>query len=85
MSDLSVIVPFHDVGAYAAQTLTSLERSAAPGIEFVLVDDASTDATREILAAGVDRLPGARLIRLDCNVGLAAALKTPEPELAFPK
>jgi glycosyltransferase involved in cell wall biosynthesis len=73
MTDLSVIVPFHDVGAYASQTLASLRRSAAAGIEYVLVDDASTDATREILAAGVDGLPGARLIRLEDNVGLAAA------------
>jgi glycosyltransferase involved in cell wall biosynthesis len=73
MTDLSVIVPFHDVGAYASQTLASLRRSAVPGIEFILVDDASTDATAEILAAGTDGLPGARLIRLEQNVGLAAA------------
>ena len=73
MTDLSVIVPFHDVGAYASQTLASLRRSAVPGIEFILIDDASTDATAEILAAGTDGLPGARLIRLEQNVGLAAA------------
>lgn len=72
-ADLSVIVPFHDVGPYAAQTLHSLTGSARPGIEFVLVDDASTDETTTILRAGADRLPGARLIRSETNLGLAGA------------
>ena len=36
---LSVIVPFFNVERYAAETLTSLARNAAPGIEFVVVDD----------------------------------------------
>jgi hypothetical protein len=31
MTDLSVIVPFHDVGAYASQTLASLLNSATAG------------------------------------------------------
>jgi glycosyltransferase involved in cell wall biosynthesis len=42
---LSVIVPFFNVEQYAAKNLRSLARNAATGIEFVLVDDGSTDAT----------------------------------------
>ena len=38
---LSVIVPFFNVERYAAENLTSLAQNAAPGIEFVLVDDGS--------------------------------------------
>ena len=36
---LSVIVPFFNVERYAAENLRSLVQNAAPGIEFVLVDE----------------------------------------------
>jgi glycosyltransferase involved in cell wall biosynthesis len=70
---LSVVVPFYNVEAYAAQTLRSLRRSAADGVEFLLVDDASTDTTRAILEAGANELPGSRVIAGAQNRGLAAA------------
>ncbi len=70
---LSVIVPFFNVERYAAENLASLARNAAPGIEFVLVDDASTDATLSIITEGAQRLPGAQLVRLGRNSGLSAA------------
>lgn len=73
MSQLSVIVPFYNVASYADQTLRSLERNAAPGIEFILVDDASTDDTPAILAEGARRLPGAEVLTQPVNRGLAAA------------
>jgi glycosyltransferase involved in cell wall biosynthesis len=72
-TSLSVIVPFHDVAAYAPTTLASLRRNAVPGLEFLLVDDASTDGTAEILAEHSGRLPGARVITCSTNVGLSAA------------
>lgn len=59
---LSVVVPFHNVAAYAPTTLESLRRNAAPGVEFLLVDDASTDGTAELLARHAPRIPGARVI-----------------------
>jgi len=70
---LSVIVPFFNVERYAAENLKSLARNAALGIEFVLVDDGSTDATSSILADAAAGLPGAQLIRLPRNSGLSAA------------
>jgi glycosyltransferase involved in cell wall biosynthesis len=70
---LSVIVPFFNVEQYAAENLRSLVANAAPGIEFVLVDDCSTDATSSILADAAEWLPGARLVRLRENSGLSAA------------
>ena len=74
---LSVIVPCYQVGPYVRQTLTSLVRNAAPGIEVVLVDDASTDATPMILAEHADRLgPLTKIIRHPVNAGLAAARNT---------
>jgi glycosyltransferase involved in cell wall biosynthesis len=62
---LSVIVPFFKVKRFAAENLTSLVHNAAPGIEFVLVDDGSTDATSSIVAGAGERLPvalGGRLV-----------------------
>lgn len=73
MIRLSVVVPFFNVASYAAQAVQSLVRNAADDIEFVLVDDASTDDTPEILAHSADRLPGATLITLQKNGGLSAA------------
>jgi glycosyltransferase involved in cell wall biosynthesis len=70
---LSVIVPCHNVERYAAECVQSLTRNAAPDIEFLLVDDASTDATGEILATYAARLPGATVITLPNNRGLSAA------------
>lgn len=70
---LSVIVPFYNVESYAAQTLRSLAANATPGIEFVLVDDASTDATAAVVEAGAERLPGATVVRRAHNGGLATA------------
>jgi glycosyltransferase involved in cell wall biosynthesis len=70
---LSVIVPFFNVERYAAENLMSLAQNAAAGTEFVLVDDASTDATALIVAQGAERLPRAQLIRLGRNSGLSAA------------
>ena len=59
---MSVIVPFFNVERYAAENLASLAQNAAPGVEFVLVDDGSTDATSTIVGAGAERLPQAQLI-----------------------
>jgi glycosyltransferase involved in cell wall biosynthesis len=70
---LSVIVPFFNVERYVAENLRSLAHNAAADIEFVLVDDGSTDATSSLVAEGVERLTGANLVRLTRNSGLSAA------------
>lgn len=68
-----MIVPFYNVGAYAPATLRSLARNASAEVEFILVDDGSTDATADLVAGAADWLPGARAIRHAANAGLAAA------------
>ena len=73
MISLSVIVPFYNVEAYAAQTIRSLRHNASAGTEFLLVEDGSTDATLQIVRSHGERLPGARVISDGTNRGLAAA------------
>ncbi|MFD3413122.1 glycosyltransferase family 2 protein [Streptomyces cyaneofuscatus] len=73
MPKLSVVVPFHNVGAYAGTTLSSLARNADQDMEFLLVDDASTDGTTAVVGHWAERLPGARVITHRTNVGIAAA------------
>ncbi|MFF5425559.1 MULTISPECIES: glycosyltransferase family 2 protein [unclassified Streptomyces] len=76
MPKLSVVVPFHNVGAYAPDTLRSLARNADPEFEFLLVDDCSTDDTPEILDRWRDRVPNATVIRHETNLGVAQARNT---------
>ncbi|MEF9885879.1 glycosyltransferase family 2 protein [Streptomyces sp. P9-A4] len=76
MPKLSVVVPFHNVGAYAPDTLRSLANNADPEFEFLLIDDCSTDDTPEILDRWRDRLPNSTVIRHETNSGVAQARNT---------
>lgn len=76
MPKLSVVVPFHNVGPYAPDTLRSLANNADPEFEFLLIDDCSTDDTPEILDRWRDRLPNATVIRHETNLGVAQARNT---------
>ncbi|MFD7614145.1 glycosyltransferase family 2 protein [Streptomyces sp. NPDC059828] len=76
MPKLSVVVPLHNVGVYASDTMRSLARNADPEFEFLLVDDCSTDATPDVLDHWSKRIPGARVIRHEANKGVAQARNT---------
>ncbi|MFC9247261.1 glycosyltransferase family 2 protein [Streptomyces sp. NPDC057136] len=73
MPKLSVVVPLHNVAPYADTTLGSLARNTDADVEFLLVDDCSTDGTPAVIDRWAGRLPQARVIRHDTNVGIAAA------------
>ncbi|MFC5957324.1 glycosyltransferase family 2 protein [Streptomyces pratens] len=70
---LSVVVPMHNVGAFAESTLRSLANNADPDFEFLLVDDCSTDSTPRVMDRWAKKLPGARVIRHEKNMGIAQA------------
>ncbi|MFF7336109.1 glycosyltransferase family 2 protein [Streptomyces sp. NPDC008163] len=76
MVKLSVIVPFYNVRAYAPDTLRSLRANARDGVEFILVDDCSSDGTLDILRRAERELPGAVLVPHERNGGLATARNT---------
>ncbi|MFC5906850.1 glycosyltransferase family 2 protein [Streptacidiphilus monticola] len=70
---LSVVVPCYRVAAFAPTMLRSLDRNAADGIEFLLVDDCSTDSTPDLLHAWARGRRDARVLRTPENSGLSAA------------
>jgi GT2 family glycosyltransferase len=75
---LSVVIPTYNGRALLERCLASLDRHAPPGVEILVVDDASTDGTADWIAA---QYPAVRLIRMGenggfcttANAGLAAA------------
>ena len=70
---LSVLVPAWNVAPYVDAMLRSVTTQADDGVEIVVVDDASTDATVDVVErhAAVDAR--VRLVRTACNAGVAAA------------
>ncbi|GGK93306.1 glycosyl transferase [Sphaerisporangium melleum] len=73
MITLSVVVPVRDAGPFIGDALTSLERNARPGFEFIVVDDGSADATPRVIDDFRGRLPGLTVLRNAAPVGLADA------------
>jgi glycosyltransferase involved in cell wall biosynthesis len=65
---LSVIVPARNAMPYLPEALASIRAQAAPRLEIVMVDGASSDGSREAAAA----FPGVRMID-QAGLGLAAA------------
>jgi len=81
--DISVAIPAHNVAAYIGRALHSVLTQAPQPAEVVVVDDASTDGTRE--RAGYSESPLLRVIRRESsgpggyaarNAGIEAASAT---------
>jgi glycosyltransferase involved in cell wall biosynthesis len=71
---VSVITAVFNGGKYLAQTIDSVLAQSFYDFEYVLIDDGSTDNSREIIAAYKD--PRIRLICHEQNKGLVAARNT---------
>jgi GT2 family glycosyltransferase len=67
---LSIVVPTFNTAAMTLATCSAAFDAAPPNTELIVVDDASTDNTRELFAA---ELPHVRVVRLDENRRFAAA------------
>jgi N-acetylglucosaminyl-diphospho-decaprenol L-rhamnosyltransferase len=67
---LSIVVPTFNTAAMTLATCRAALDAAPPNTELIIVDDASTDDTRELFAA---ELPNVRVVRLAENRRFAAA------------
>ena len=72
MTKLSVIVPFYNLAGLVPETLRSIRAAASGNVEFVLIDDCSTDATPELLDEGARSIDNCRVLHNERNLGLAA-------------
>ena len=77
---VSVLVPVYNVKEYLRQCLDSLAAQTLDGIEFICIDDGSTDGCSEILDAYAEKDERFRVIHKEnsgygasMNVGLRAA------------
>jgi glycosyltransferase involved in cell wall biosynthesis len=75
---LSVVIPVYNEKNTIREIIRSVEAVSLPGIEteIHLVDDFSTDGTREILKDQFDGRDGIRILYHDRNRGKGAALRT---------
>lgn len=72
---LSVIVPIYNVELWLTECLESLERQTLQNFEAILVNDGSTDGSKQIAERFVERNPNFSLINRE-NGGLSAARNT---------
>ncbi len=71
---VSVVIVTHNSAAYVAPCLDSLRRNTAyPRWELIVVDNASGDGTAELVEEAARKDSRIRLIRLEENLGFAAA------------
>lgn len=70
MTNVSVIVPVFNVAPYLVDCIQSLARQSLRDLEFILIDDASTDASLDLLEEHAT--PRMRVVRNKENLGLAA-------------
>jgi glycosyltransferase involved in cell wall biosynthesis len=66
---VSVLVPTYNGAAWLEATLRSASEQTHRDLEILVGDDASTDATPQVLAAAAARDPRIRVIRHERNVG----------------
>ncbi len=69
---ITVLMSVHNGLPYVADAIRSILGQTFKNFEFLIIDDASTDGTAELLRAEVD--PRIRVISLTENIGLTAAL-----------
>lgn len=79
MIDLSIVIPNYNHAAYLPDCLDAILEQHHPGIEILIIDDASTDASREIIEKYQQKYPFLRVELKSQNRGVIdsvnAALK----------
>lgn len=65
---ISVVTPVYNGAKYIAECIESVAKQSYPNIEHVIVDNASTDATRDIVTRYATNDPRIRLVEFPDNV-----------------
>lgn len=77
---VSLLIPIYGVELYIERCARALFSQTYANIEYVFVDDCSPDGSvdllKKVLAEFPERLPQVRIVRHECNRGLAAARST---------
>ncbi len=75
---ISVIIPFYNVSSFVGRCTQSLMDQTIKDVEFIFVDDASPDNSRDIIESVVGRHPDrvVRVLTHEANKGLPAARNT---------
>lgn len=84
MPDVSVVLCVYNTRRYIAEAVNSILRQEGADFELLVVDDASTDGSRDIVADLIKNDPRARLIQLEQNLGLAGAMNVGIAEARTP-
>ncbi|WP_439569954.1 glycosyltransferase family 2 protein [Sphingopyxis sp.] len=71
---VSMVMPVHNGARWLADAIDSVLAQDFADFELILVNDASRDASPAIMADAAARDPRVRLLHLETNVGLPAAL-----------
>lgn len=71
---ISVLMPAHNAGRFLAPAIESILAQTWPHFEFIIIDDASTDGTRERIAAYAARDRRIRNCPNDENLGVVRTL-----------
>jgi len=76
MYKLSIIIPIYNVEEYLSECLDSVLMQDSPEIEVIMINDCSTDKSREIAESYKDKFNNAILINHSSNQGLGPARNT---------
>jgi glycosyltransferase involved in cell wall biosynthesis len=69
---VSVVIPCFNAGSTLARTLNSVTQQSYPRLEIIIVDDGSTDSSRQVATLFADQDDRIRILEQD-NRGVAAA------------
>ena len=73
---VSVIVSCYNIGDFIGQCVRSLMSQTLTGVEYIIVDDNSTDGSYETIKGMVSDAPGFNVVRHERNLGLPATRNT---------
>ncbi|WP_417275469.1 glycosyltransferase family 2 protein [Celeribacter halophilus] len=73
LADVTVVLPAFNAETTLGDTFKSLEPSLAEGMSLILVDDASTDQTPQIMTQFADRWKTVSFMPMEKNVGAGVA------------